>query len=328
MCILLRKGNHLDRNLMPTIKKYLPAMRNAHLALNMNKGNYYEMKMKPSLWERMRGSLPEELYLTVVKLETPENLGRPSQPLALLTRTAMPDFPPIPLYLQVGKSSNVLCTSMTKSFPTTALTMDKLNKFTLRIYKDIFNKTFEVNILEMSYWLAPILDRQLVDKDTDTPDALIDWQSIDYAYEHDEEGEGFKWSREIPDCQLANRFLVDKWSGARRFFSIGVEKGLKPSSPVPRDAVAAKYMNSIIDYTVSLYGKSRKRLELEWDPQQPVVHANIMLHRLNWLEDFIEKDKTSQTSCYVCPQPLIFSVVCLRRLEVSFPADMRSFLYQ
>ena len=311
MCILLRKGNHLDSNLIPTIKKYLPAMRNAHLALNMNKGNSYVMKIKPSLWERTRGSAPEKLFLTVIQLERPDNLGRPSQPMALLTRTAMPDFPPILLYLQVDRTSHVRCTSMKKAFETTDLILNKLNNFTLRIYKDVFNKTFENNIANMSYWLAPVLDRQLIDKDTESPDALIDWQSVDYVYEHDEEA--LKWTRDMPDSQLANRFLVDKWDGSRRFFSTGVHPGLKPHSPVPKDAAASKYMNNIIDYTVSLYGKNRERWKTEWDPEQPVVHANIMLHRLNWLEDYTEKENTLKANSYVCPEPLKFSAVSTKR---------------
>ena len=309
MCLLLRKGNHLDSNLMPTIKKYLPAMRNAHLALNMNKGNSYAMKVKPSVWERNRGSFPKELFMTVLKLETPDSLGRPSQPLALLTRTAMPDFPPIPLHLQPGKASNVLCTSMTVACQTTNLMVEKLNDFTLRIYKDIFNKTFEVNIAEMSYWLAPILDDELFDKDLETPDTLIDWQSINFVCANDEKGESLKWSRQMPKSQLANRFLVDRWNGARRFFSISVDESLDPYSPIPQDAVPYKYMNSIIDYTVSLFSKSRKRLQAEWDPEQPVVRARLMQHRLNWLENFTDKEETPGSSCYVCPEPLKFSAV-------------------
>ena len=309
MCILLRKGNHLDSNLMPTIKKYLPAMRNAHLALHMNKGNSYPMKVKPSVWERTRGSFPKELFMTVLKLETPDSLGRPSQPLALLTRTAMPDFPPIPLHLQPGKASNVLCTSMTVACQTTNLMVEKLNEFTLRIYKDIFNKTFEVNIAQMSYWLAPILDDELLDKDLETPDTLIDWQSINYVCENDEKGESLKWSREMPESQLVGRFLVDRWNGARRFFSISIDASLNPHSPVPQDAVPYKHMNSIIDYTVSLFSKSRKRLQAEWDPEQPVVRARLMQHRLNWLESFTDKEEAPGSGCYVCPEPLKFSAV-------------------
>ena len=315
MCIQLRKGNHLDCNLMPTIKKYLPEMRNAHLALNLNKSDSYEMKVKPSLWERTRGTLPEELFLTVFKLDTPGDLDRPSQPLALLTRTAMPNFAPIPLYLQAGKITNVMCTSTTKAFKTTILVLEKLNTFTLRMYKDIYNKTFEVNIPRMSYWLAPIIDHEVIDKDTTSPYELIDWQLIDYVYRYDERLDDIKdaekWPREMPDPQLENRFLVDRWSGARRFFSVSIDKSLKPQSPVPEGTHKAKYMDNILDYTISLYPKSKERWERHWNPEQPVLNANVILHRLNYLDDFSGKEEKPNTSCYVCPQPLLFSPVCL-----------------
>ena len=314
MCVLLRQGNHLDSNLMPTIKKYLPAMRNAHLALNMNKSDVYDMKTKPSIWERTRGAAPKELFMTVLHLEQPENLGRSSQPLALLTRTPMPEFPPIPLYLKINQKSFVICTSIVKSLVMTTLLLKKLNDFTLCMYKDIFNKKFEDNIPDMSYWIAPILNRQSFDKNTEAPEALIDWQTLDFVHEHDNDS-GVKWTPETPDSELANRYLVDKWDGGRRFFSIDVVSDLKPLDPVPADAASHKYMNTIIDYSVSLFSKSRARVT--WNHDQPVILAERILHRLNWLDDYTEKENAVKTRAYVCPEPLKISTVSRQRHNVS-----------
>ena len=306
MCLLLRQGNHLDSNLMPTIKKYLPAMRNAHLALNMNKSDMYEMKTKPSVWQQTRGTAPKELFMTVLQLEQPENLGRSSQPLALLTRTRMPDFPPILLYLKIDKQSYVTCTSIATSLAATDLILRKLNRFTLCMYKDIFNKKFEDNIPDMSYWIAPILNRQSIHKDNESPDALIDWQTLNFVHEHDDES-GLKWTPETPNSELANRYLVDRWDGGRRFFSIAVVPGLKPLDPVPADAVSHKYMNNIIDYSVSLFSKSRAKVT--WNHEQPVILAERILHRLNWLDNYTEKEQAVKTTAYVCPEPLKISAV-------------------
>ena len=175
-CLLLRQSNHLDRNLIPTYHKSLPHMRNAHLALNMNKAHSYNMKIKPDLWERTRGSLPSNLFLTILSLESPENLGRPSQPIALLTRTRLPNLPPFPLHLQVGKVAQLLCTSISMSLDVSSTVLKELTDFTLRIYYDIFNKKFEVNELQMSYWIAPIVDSWSISRDRPLSSRQVDWR--------------------------------------------------------------------------------------------------------------------------------------------------------
>ena len=302
-CLLLRQGDHLDSNLIPKYSKRLPAMRNAHLALSMKQSNSYTMMTKPSLWEKTRGTRPDELYMTVLELETPENLGRPCQPLALLTRTRMPDFPPILLYLQVKKSSLLICTSLTKSFKLSETSLEELNTFTLRIYHDIFNKKFEDNVAEMSYWIAPVIDHPKIDPEYSSPESLIDWSIIREVYCNKE----LQWDMSKPHSYLANRYLVDKWDGGRRFFSVGVVPNMRPQDPVPPDAAVHKYMTSIIDYSVTLFKKSREKAK--WNLDQPVLLAHRILHRLNWLDEFTGKESEGKTTSYVCPEPLLISAV-------------------
>ena len=302
-CLLLRKGGHLDSNLIPTYHKQLPAMRNAHLALNMKQSNSYLLKIKPSLWEQTRGSLPTELFMTVFHLETANDLGRPYQPLALLTRTPLPELPAIPLYLQVGKTSQMLCTSILKSINLVGSTLAELNGFTLRIYKDVFNKEFEENIPNMSYWLAPILEYQNIRQEEQSPETFIDWRTVKDVYTQEQLG----WDQAKPHSYLANRYLVDKWSGGRRFFSVRVVPELRPDDPVPADAVTHKYMQSILEYSVTLFKKSRERAH--WSQDQPVVLAHTVSHRLNWLDDYSEKEKGQNTISYICPEPLLISAV-------------------
>lgn len=302
-CIQLKLGGHLDENLIPTYHKQLPAMRNAHLALSMKKSNSYIMNIKPSLWESSRGVWPHELYLTIIELESPERLGRPSQPLALLTRTRLPDFPPILLYLQVDHTSHLRSTSMKNSFEVTEKSLAALNNFTLRVYKDIFNKKFEENIPEMSYWLAPVIANPILDTEKSSPESLIDWAIVDEVLQKEELG----WDHSKPHDYLANRYFVDKWDGGRRFFSEKVLPEMRPHDPVPKDAAPHKYTDSILDYSITLFKNSR--MKASWSPDQPVVLAHRVLHRLNWLDDFPDKEKDVPTISYICPEPLLISVV-------------------
>ncbi|KAL8802977.1 MAG: hypothetical protein Q9182_003465 [Xanthomendoza sp. 2 TL-2023] len=302
-CILLRQRGHLDEHLVSTHHKRLPAMREAHLALGMNKSSSYDMKVKPSIWQDTRGSLPESLYMTILELENPQNLGRPSVPIALLTRTKMPNLPCALLHLQVNASSNLIYSSLQDSFQTPKTTLSRLNAFTLRIYKDVFNKTFEWNESAMSYWFAPVIKGFRSMFPEQSPEAMVDWAIVDYVAGN----EAWNWNIERSADEIQDRYMVDKWDGSRRFFSIKVLPDLRPQDPVPSDAAPHKYMNTILDYTVSLFSKSRK-LAL-WRQDQPVIYAHWILHRLNWLDEYTEKEKKVQKNAYVCPEPLLFSAL-------------------
>ena len=314
-CLILLQKKYLDSHLLPTYHKILPQMRNAHLALNSNKGSAYTMKSKPSLWEETRGSHPERLFITVLELESPKSLGRPCQPLAILTRTKLPKFPPFLLHLHVNKKSNLLCDSISRSFKIDALKLDQLTDFTLRIYKDIYNKTFEVNERQMSYWLAPIvIDWKCYGTEQDA-EQVVDWTMLEHIQQHPE----LAWSINTPHDQIINRYLIDRWDGGRRFFSVAVEPTMQPLDPVPEGIPARKWMNSILDYSVSLF--SRSRLRATWREDQPVMRVEKVSHRLNWLDELTEKEKKAETTCYVCPEPLKFSAVCREILRLQSPAN-------
>lgn len=317
-CMLLRKGGYLDAHLLPIYHKQLPAMRNALLALNMKRSNAYDMRVKPDLWEETRGTIPQLLYLTILELESPEGLGRPCQPLALLTRTSLPALPPFLLHLNSGQSSQVLCTSVTFSLQVTALSLKKITSFTLRIFKDIFAKVYEDNPAQMSYWLAPIVWSRCKDHTPEHPDALLDWPVLDLVHSHEE----LPWTIEIPHSQLANRFLVDRWDGGRRFFSVGVVPGMQALDPVPTDAAPGKYMHNILDYSVSLFAKSRARAT--WRHDQPVIQAHRILHRRNWLDKIDEKEKEQKTLAFVCPEPLRISAVSMAHILACFTLTVSS----
>ena len=181
-------------------------MRNAQLALSMKQRNSYVMITKPIVREETRGSQPKELFLTVLQLQSPEPLRPSYQPLALLTRAQLPDFPSFPLYLKPLQTSQLISKSIRKCIKMAASTVAELNCFTLRVYKDIFNNEFEDNIPKISYWLAPIQSHQSRREDEQSPESLIDWPLVS---ESDQEGE-YRWNPEMPNSFLENRYFVDR----------------------------------------------------------------------------------------------------------------------
>lgn len=226
--------------------------------------------------------------------------------MALLTRERLPDFPSFLLHVQVDRTSNALFFSLPRDLEIGLLRLDELTEFTLRIYKDIFNKTFEKNEPEMTYWLAPVLaDWKSLTPDL-TPERLIDWALLRNIYDNAE----IPWSIDMPNDQLLNRYLIDRWDGGRRFFSLAIEPELRPSDPVPADVASHKYMNTILDYSISLFSKSRTRST--WRKDQPVIKAERILHRLNLLDEYSAKDKSVKTKSYLCPEPLKISAVSIQ----------------
>lgn len=302
-CILLRKGKHLDGHLLPTYHKRLPAMRNALLALNMKKTNAYEMRLKPSLWEDSWGYVPETLYLTVIELDVPAGLRRPYQPLAMLTRIPLPNFPAFLLHLDVGITSDVACSSLPTGIKVNGTFVEELTTFTFRIFEDVFAKIYEINKDRTSYWLAPLRSERLANLQDVDPKELVDWGLLSFIHNNKQ----LEWDMNTPHSFLADKFLVDRWDGGKRYFSVGIVPELNVLDPVPPETAPAKHMNNILDYTVSLYTKSRARAT--WRHDQPVILAQKVLHRRNWLDEITEKERVMRSKSYVCPEPLKFSAV-------------------
>jgi endoribonuclease Dicer len=306
VCMELRRRGLLDENLLSTQKKSLPAMRNALLAITSKKKDLYDMRIKPEYWQLSFGAVPQRLYLTVVDLSA--GLERPHQPLGLITRAPFPQMPDFPIYLVDGQTSNVITIPLNNAFPATE---DRLNQFTtltLQVYEDIFAKTFEIDIPKMSYWLVPLLaDRTASVTSLDDPELLIDWDQVHEICEKRE----YRWTPEMTHDFLANKYIVDINDGGRRFYSVGVIPYLKARSPVPGQAPKYKHMKNILDYSISLWKKTRDNLESVWDESQPVIEVEKIPFRRNFLAH-VEKDEEEvrwNPRAFVCPQPLRISAV-------------------
>ena len=299
-CILLRQKEFLDGNFISIYRKILPQMRNARLALTGNKSNVYSRKLKPKEWEICRGSLPKKLYITVLELERPDKLGLPCQPLAIMTRTRLPKFPAFRLGLQINESSDLLCIAKDQSVEVDGPMLEMLDTFTQRIFLDVFNKKYEANTAAMSYWLGPVIKCWTSAIEGD----IVDWPTLEKVFQSPD---GLKWSVDAPVEQYINRFLVDRWDGGRRFFSVALEPGLQACDPVPECVARNRSIKSILDYSVGWLRLSREKVD--WNKDQPVVRAHRFLHRINWLEDFTEEQYKINTKVWLCLQPLLISAV-------------------
>lgn len=309
-CLDLLRKAYLDEHMLPIYQKKLPLMRNAALATGMNKSNHYPMRAKPRIWAETRGTIPTELWVTVVDF-VDGALERPHQPLLFLTRTALPTFPRFPLYLTDGRPITVATAHVNDRGPihVTDELLYQFTKFTLCIFNDVFSKEYQEEPEKMSYWLGPassgvgIFECKVV-----TPEQAIDYETLNHVASNPE---GFSWTSSMPDAELVDRFFTDPGDGGRKYFSTGIHPSLKPSSSVPSDAVKikSKHMGSLLDYSVSLWSATRQRVA--WIATQPVMIAEMSpyISRRNVLAppDEKEKKKMANTRVYLCPEPLKIS---------------------
>ncbi|KAL1303558.1 hypothetical protein AAFC00_006928 [Neodothiora populina] len=300
-CKLLYQGGFLDDHLVPTYAKKLPLMRNAALALNMKQTGNYIMRLKPSMWTDSLNGEPIRLYPTIVDVS--DGLDRPHQPIVLLTRFPLPDFPDFPVYLNAGRRTYIKSVSSTAALKPSSRELDHLTNFTLRIFKDIFNKTYEYNQARTPYWLAPIRDRSSQHTTPSNVSSLIDWSILDTVQQND----GFEWTAGMPNDFLLDKFLVDKWDGGKRFFSKRIAAEYGPLDPVPEGITSTKRTANILDYSVSLWKASRHRRN--WDPKQPVLEVERVLHRRNMLAEPEVKEHGQNTKAFLCPEPLKISAL-------------------
>jgi len=284
----------LDANLLPIYAKQAPIMRNALLALNSKANNSYYMQTKPSVWSEARGIIPDTLYLNSIRLSSAWDC--PVQGLALLTRHRLPNLPQFPIYRGDGAPVQVIVSSSTEPMTVSATQLTQLTGFCLRVYKDIFNKTFENNEAAMSYWMAPLQDEAV----SNSP-ARIDWDTVKMINSNESE----KWTPDMPSQRLINKFLVDPFDGGRRFCITALAPQFKATDPTPPNVAPGGLTDSILSYSVKLWKASKRKRT--WNEDQPVIEAEKVQHRLNILSEPTEAEKAAITHCYVCPEPMEIS---------------------
>lgn len=309
MCLQLRKKAYLDQHFLPTYVKKLPALRNALMAVNTKKTYQYIMRTKPEIWEQTKGIVPTELYVTVITF--PNGLGRRCRPLALLTKTPLPQLPVFSVFLNDGTEAPVK--SLTTSLPVSVdeKILGKLTKFTLRVFNDVFGKEYEEKIEHLSYWLAPTDITQPSHGETTSTD--LDRQLLDEVAANG----GYKWTPDMPPAELLDRFIWDKWDRSRRFFSQRLAPEYKPTDPVPEGSAKisgaagrrAPMMKSILEYSNAMFKNTREKFKDIWDLDQPVFQAEKIPLRRNYLATPNTAEFKDGLTAYLCPQPLVISVL-------------------
>lgn len=316
-CLLLRKGKYLDEIFNSTFQKQLPAMRNAALAVSEKKKAEYGLRRKPAMWKV--DSVPEQLYLAIITLDNPGVLGRPSQPLGMLTRAPLPDSPPCQLYFAGKTFTNACLSSVEDVLNVDEATLTKINKFTLRIFDDVFSKLYEAHIAHMPYFLVPI--KALSEGTSKNPCDMIDWGTIELS-----QREWLEHNDDTPDEFFEDRFIMDWFDRSRKLWSVKVAPQYKPLDPVPPNTAprtgTRKHNDNIMEYSISLWAKSRKNATFK--ENQRVFEAEYISLRRNLLDPYdIDNTKTPlPTKCYIIMEPLRISVLptTVVAMAYNFPA--------
>ncbi|KAL7807947.1 hypothetical protein V8C44DRAFT_351125 [Trichoderma aethiopicum] len=302
-CVRLIQKKYINENLQPAFAKKLPEMRNARLALSSDKKSEYEMRIKPDFWSSCLGpEPPSSLYQTVIALDQPDALGRASRPLILLTRQPLPDIPSAPLYFGGGRTSNVRLSNSQTSFEVPPRRIEALASYTLSLFADVFSKEYEAKSHEMPYFIAP--GTALINGDVE-----IDWEAVQFVHEN----ERLEWEH-APEEFFKGKLAVDPWDGSRKYILHGVNADLKPSDPTPEGVPQPKSLaykrveHNIKEYSNSLSFNSRKRMN--WTDDQPVVNAELLPIRRNFLDEFFIDDEGDRT-CYIILEPLRVSPITI-----------------
>lgn len=315
-CLQLRKKEYMNEFLMPVYQKKLPALRNALLAINTKKRTGYKMRTKPEAWTNTRGIVPDELWATLV--DFPEGLDRPHRPLAMLTRTPMPQFPSFQIFPKDAQRKPVVSRQLGTSLQVTEQRLQQLTAFTFRVFRDVFNKVYEEDLSLLPYWLAPMVmsttDRSVIASDTQSPELALDWALLQEVLTHEE----YTWQPSDRPQTLLNRYLVDKWDGKRRLHTQSIAEGLTQLDAVPNDAApvsgtAAKkalMRVNIQEYSISLWAAARQAEHNQhWLPNQPVIEAVVMSTRRDWLKPPTVEQVNSKSRAFVIPEPFRISAL-------------------
>lgn len=305
-CLKLRKCNELDEYLQSTRKKRLPAMRNAQLALSSKKRAEYSMKIKPDIWND-RG-IPASLHIMVLRLASPEAVGRSSRPLLLLTRKPLPEIAKFPVFFGNQRTSIVECCPLTSEVYVSVDQIEGLTDFTLRIFKDVYSKGYKSEPDKLPYFLAPSTqDHALSAQDQDVS-RIIDWKCIDMLQANAELG-----CNDRPEAFWSDRYVTDPHDGSRKFYTRKLRSDLKPTDPqlsnvkgLSNHRKRRNAGNDIWNYSISLWSKSRSNLEVRDD--LPVVEAEFIPLRRNLLDEY-EKPDQEGNICYICFATLKISAV-------------------
>ncbi|KAL2783565.1 hypothetical protein BJX66DRAFT_349313 [Aspergillus keveii] len=304
-CIMLRKHELIDDRFNSAYHRRLPAMRNAKLAITCKKTNQYDMLLKPSLWASGRGTLMDTFYATVITFRPTQPLARELVNLVLLSRDKLTAMPQFPIFLEEDDIETMVhCIPLEKAWALSVEEVGSLTEFTLRVFRDVFQKTYSCESANMPYWLAPTNMQSAPASDLDSA-KYIDWETVHLVNDNDE----LDFPEDVAPSTICDRFVFDPWDGRCRFFTLEVDDSLKPSDPPPDSVPRRRYMDSIMNYCISLSKNSRAKFLAKCNWDQPVLRAELVRLRRNMLDKMTDPEKEINTKCYICLEPLRVSAI-------------------
>lgn len=302
-CRLLRKHRLLDEYLNSVYHRRLPAMRNARLAITSHRTNEYKMLPKSSLWNKQIGVIPGKLYGTVISLKPLTPLAREHGSMILFTRDRLPQFPTFPIFLGEDVETIVLTVPVNMELQPSADELDYMTTFTLRIFRDVFRKTYDKEPEKLPYWLLPAISFPC-NQEADPRD-VVNWEILSSVHERDD----IEYQADMPPEMLVDRFVYDHWDGRYRYFTLAVDENLQPSSPPPSHVARRRHMDTIMNYSISLSKNSRAKFLSRCNWNQPVLHAELVRLRRNLLDRMTDKERKLETRSVICIEPLKISAV-------------------
>ncbi|KAJ5423994.1 hypothetical protein N7491_009210 [Penicillium cf. griseofulvum] len=305
-CLLLRKKNLLDEHFNSIYHKRLPAMRNAKLAITSKRTDQYRMRTKPSIWARQQGTTPTRLYAIVIRLIPSEPLIRAHGSIVLLTRERTASIPNFPVFLDNDIETTVQSLCIDGYLEVASEELEIVTEFTLAVFHDVFHKTYKHVSEQFPYWLAPAREDVDIRASTSLFD-IIDWAALHYVQDNPKT----MWSTDMEPESLLTRFIYDDWNGKYRYFPLAIDPNLRPSDPPPSYAPSRKWSDDIMNWSLSLSKNSRPKFFNRCIWTQPVLQAELVCLRRNFLDKVAEEEKESNSRCVICPQPLVLSAISM-----------------
>jgi endoribonuclease Dicer len=257
-------------------------------------------------WKRGVGVEPAILYLTIISLNPTRPLQKGYRDLLLLTREPLPQFPEFPIYLEDDVQTTIRTTPLTKALTVSPSELNLMTSFTLRMFRDLYNKTYEQNTTTVPYWLLPASTAFEALGGSIEPFDAIDWDSLRFVNDNDEIPRTSFGSED-----MVGRFVYDRWNGKYRYFLTGINKILSPSDPPPSFLPRRRHMQNIMNYGLSLFKNARTNFLDTCDWQQCVFDAELIPLRRNLLDEMSEAEKKVEDRSVVCLEYTVISAVRL-----------------
>ncbi|PWW79995.1 hypothetical protein C7212DRAFT_355951 [Tuber magnatum] len=315
-CLELRRKGELDENLMPKSRsKRHPKMANAHLALDIHNSNIYPRRAKPNFWKIDTPLL--ELWFNILWLSNPSNMASKIQPICLITRKKTPPIPAFPVYSDKGAESELTVLQLSKSLRASPNTLNKLCQFTRRLFLDLFNKTFELTLDTVPYWIAPIKSSNFTEESL--PENILDWKLLEEVSSVTD----ILWDDNFPVENLIGRFLIDRRKRSRRFIILDHHPALKSTDPYPPSYECPPGIINIQDYSYNATSKGKwARVKWKVPESEPVFVAERLLHRINYLSAPDSKWVTANNRAVISPSAFSISAIPSQvvRMAMIFPS--------